>query len=155
MKILTITFLGVLLLGCSNKAKAVIDTPEAPQVKVEYQDHVAGSVMDVSNSKVQAKLVSKSNMADVAEDSPCSITECIGFFEIQEIIHFGSNFHGQLSEGQLVEAEFEFTLSETSSDFPELNEAMPGLNVGDVFVAELFENFDEGKVSIRLYELKK
>lgn len=147
--------LGILLFGCSPKNTAVIESAPAKEIKSSDEDDEMGELQAASNSKVLAQLVSKSKMDGVSVESPCHATECIGSFEIKAFIQYGANFHGQLEEGQVVQAEFEFTLSETSGAFPELNHPLPGLSVGDYFEAELFENVDNGSFTIRLYELKK
>lgn len=154
VKNLTIMLLSVFILGCSNKNGPVVMESSSSGVDRE-QEEVMGNVQAAGNSIVLGRLTSKRMMDGVDQDSPCAAVECMGSFEILSFIQYGANFHGQIEEGQIVEALFDFTLSDTKNAFPELNEPLPGLNVDDYFEAELFEDVDDGSLTIRLYELKK
>lgn len=85
-------------------------------------------------------------------DAPCNEVSCRAKVELMAMTKYGASFHGQFSEGEIIEVYFMFTLEETSNRFPELNEPLPGLTENKFFEAELFEAEEEG-YSVKLYKL--
>ena len=106
------------------------------------------------NSVIEAKVIEHIENTTVTTEM-CKKHPCYASLEITRIVQNGQNYHGQFSEGDTIEAYFNFTLDNTSKLFPQLNKTLPGLNKGTIFQAELFEKEGiENTYSIQLYVLK-
>jgi len=104
-----------------------------------------------SNSVIIGKIV-EITPPDLSQEFPCNEVSCLAKVELMAMSKFGSSFHGQYNEGQVLTVRFVFTLEQTSERFPELNEPLPGLDVNNFFEAELFESEEKG-YSVKLYKL--
>lgn len=134
------------LFGCSGKvARKKTDTTQTFTNISTFNSVIEGSIISISP-------VDKSTTGNI----PCDKTPCNAKVKIISIKQNGQNYHGQFSEGDIIDMHFDFTLSSTKELFPELNKHMPGLDVGTIFVAELFEHPDTDlPYRIKLYEVKK
>ncbi len=72
---------------------------------------------------------------------------------VLDVIRNGQNYHGQFHTGDTLRIYFEFTLHSTKDYLPELNHIFPGLDVGDVFQAELVEKMS-GSPQYKVIEYK-
>jgi len=58
--------------------------------------------------------------------------------KIDNVIKSGTSFKTPLIKNDTIKIKFEFTLSKTSEEmFPNLNNQLPGLNIGDKFTADI------------------
>ena len=121
--------------------------------EAEVQTHVRKSPF---YSIIEGKVISITNPDDKLHvTSPCKTTPCNANIQILSIVSNGQNYHGQFHAKDTLNIYFSFTLSPTEEIFPELNQHLPGLNVGDIFTAQLYESPDANPpYRIKVYEVK-
>lgn len=166
MRLFFAVILIAVLASCSNRLNKVtssIDEPANPsKIAVTSVDEIDENIMKDAvsqssprNTRVIAKIIDRIETTDedVLMNTMCANHPCRASIEFMAMTFHGSNFHGQYNEGDTVIARFVFTLDPTETIFPELNNPLPGLAVGDFFEAELFEN-DRGEYTIQIYDKK-
>lgn len=67
----------------------------------------------------------------------CAENPCKALIRIIEIVDTGAAFNGKVDQGQVLEAFFVKTLSPTEHIYPDLQQHLPGLEVGDEFQADI------------------
>lgn len=90
--------------------------------------------------RVTAEIIEIKAINKEASDPKCADNPCTASIKIQEVIDVGAAFKGEIDEGQLVEAYFVKTLQPTRGLYPELQQHLPGLRVGDEFQADIVFN---------------
>ena len=94
----------------------------------------------------------------------CSTYPCTAFVKIEKVVERGLNFNTPVVKSDVIKIRFEFTLEKTSKElFPELNNQLPGLKVGDTFIADVEEikniqlnkNYDKFEYKIFTYKIIK
>lgn len=89
---------------------------------------------------------------DPMKSEPCAQHACVAMIEVQQITQQGMNYHHQFGDGELMKVYFQYTMAPSSQVFPDISPALPGLNSGDSFEAELFENPDsDTPYAVKLY----
>ncbi len=131
----------------SNTAKsddeAMAMQEGGPQMEGPVNSSILGTIVDFAELD-----------QPVAETSPCSKHPCRALVHVQNVLRFGSNYHGQFNPGDTIPITFAFTMAPTKDLFPEFNQHLPGLQPGDSFQAELLERGGvENSYTVQMYDL--
>ena len=70
-------------------------------------------------------------------EAPCGKAPCYATIIINQILGYGSGFSSKLYKGQELEVNFKFTLQPTDEIAPDLQLRLPGLKIGNEFIADL------------------
>ncbi|GAB4384154.1 MAG: hypothetical protein Kow0075_16240 [Salibacteraceae bacterium] len=81
----------------------------------------------------------------------CAEAACEARVEVIQLLNYGSDYHGQVEPGMTYNMHFDYTLNPTQTHFPNLDEHLPGLDVGDEFEADLITTGGSGKLRIGFY----
>lgn len=73
----------------------------------------------------------------VRSGDPCATYPCHAVIRIDSVLAYGSGFPRPLSAGESLRARFAFTLAPSNVAMPEIAKPLPGLEVGDTFMADL------------------
>ncbi|MBM2841323.1 MAG: hypothetical protein HW412_1851 [Bacteroidetes bacterium] len=111
-----------------------------------------------NNCRVVATVESiDKSLQSADKDGPCSKAPCSATIKIDSVIGYGSAFPGTLAGGERVNVKFALTLSPTARLFPDVTPALPGLDVGDKFEANINGSVSMGekKPSFTVYGYDK
>lgn len=90
-------------------------------------------------------------------NSPCSKLPCWARVSVDSVLGLGQG-GPILKAGEIVKVNFEFTLSKTSDElFPNLQNKLPGLKIGDKFssaISSLFDQNNGSKGKTALYVIR-
>lgn len=91
-------------------------------------------------SRFVGTIVSVDSVLSTGKKDPCSIQPCWAEVQVDSIIGYGAGSQ-PVSLNEKVKTKFAFTLGPTTKDlFPNLDNRLPGLNIGDKFMAN-FSNY--------------
>ena len=100
--------------------------PDAEQRVPPSHCRFVGTIVSIDSPSVAA------SPAD-----PCSKAPCTARVRIDSILAYGSAFPSPLAMGQIVAVRFSYTLHPTNTLYPAMSPALPGLNEGSSFKADL------------------
>lgn len=98
-------------------------------------------------ARVVAKVVKVSPINKAGKNTACAKNPCEATIKVEKVVGYGSNFQGDLSNGQQLEAYFIKTLGDTQKIFPALKQHFPGLKKKDRFEADVLFNPKATQVS--------
>ncbi len=97
-----------------------------------------------------------SKRTDADPNDPCSKAPCFATVQIDSVIGYGSAFPTSLGAGATLRARFAHTLSPTKDVMPELTPALPGLQAGSRFKADVIASpVLGGEVSFTIYAYER
>ncbi|MBI2618867.1 MAG: hypothetical protein HYW57_02180 [Ignavibacteriales bacterium] len=135
MKVITLLGCGiiaVLALSCSA-AKEGTDGKEAQMPKPAEP----GPGVPPNHCRIIGTIVSIDEMLAPDTDDPCSKAPCVATVRIDEVLGYGSGFIGMIGSGKEIKVRFQTTLAPTRDILPHLMPALPGLQSGSRFQADL------------------
>lgn len=87
--------------------------------------------------RIVGTVVSIDEALSSASGDPCSKAPCLATVRIDEVLGYGSGFTSRLAKGNQFVMRFQYTLSPTTTLFPEMSPPMPGLTAGAQFQADV------------------
>lgn len=91
-------------------------------------------------ARVVARVVQVNPINKASGNTACAKNPCEATIKVEKVVGYGSNFQGELSDGQQLEAYFIKTLGATQKIFPALKKHFPGLKKKDRFEADVLFN---------------
>lgn len=119
---LIIIFLQVVI-SCSN---------------IEQNETSLSETVSPGSCRIVGTIISIEDFQD--SDGPCSIQPCLATVQIDYVLKRGMGFTSTISKKSVIQLKFEYTLQPTTKEiFPKLNNAFPGLQLGDKFSGDIEE----------------
>jgi hypothetical protein len=145
IKLTTLYFIILLLCNCQKPASKTINKPNLEISLSPNTFEIAGTIKEILE-------IEPNNSEEI-----CAKVACKAKVSLDQIVGYGSGVNVSLSEGQIIEIKFLYTLSNTGNFFPELIPPLDGLDVGDSFkaVVTIYEGTNEKNIyEIGVYEKK-
>ncbi|MBN1406204.1 MAG: hypothetical protein JW956_00360 [Calditrichaceae bacterium] len=168
MKIVTSLFGSILIIGlilsCSSSKKEFVQeksNPDQQHIKELYpkdpQKYTKRIIADKCRIVATVINIDSTKYLDDKE-APCGKAPCYATIAIKQVLGYGSGFSQKLYKGQELEVNFKFTLSPTDEIVPDMQLGLPGLKIGNNFIADLEALPALGKSKVEYiiyrYELK-
>lgn len=162
---LILFLMSFLIVSCNTGNKALVQekpNPDKQNLKEMYvkdpQKYTKRVLADRCRIVAKIKDIDSTRFLDDPE-APCSKAPCYATIIIDQILGYGSGFSSKLYKGQELEVNFKFTLKPTDDIAPDLQLGLPGLKIGDEFIADLESlpvlGKNQSDYVIYQYELKK
>ena len=138
-KILMLSLVLVLAVGCSDQTKKTVKDETAPDKNLPRRPDMDQQVVVApQRCRIVGTLVGINQELLKEGNGPCSKVPCRGVVRIDSILGYGSSFGNPLAIGQRVNIHFAFTLAPTTKElFPNMTETYPGLEVNSRFQADV------------------
>jgi len=159
----SILFLMLIISCAANKKDIVQEKPNPDQqhIKELYpkdpQKYTKRILADKCRILATIKGIDSTKFLEDKE-APCGKVPCYATIVIKEVFGYGSGFSPKLHKGQELEVNFKFTLSPTDEIAPDMQLGLPGLKIGNDFIADLESLPVLGKSKVEYtiyrYELK-
>jgi hypothetical protein len=119
----------------TTKTKAKTNSIDSTTIPLEKPDGMP-LAMNQCHVKAVVKKILPAGI-DGVMGTACDTVPCVAEVEIKEVNGVGMAFRVNLNPGNVLAANFAFTLINTAKILPTLHPTLPGLKVGDVFIANL------------------
>jgi len=130
--VLAFLFIAVLALSCSAAKKG--GEKEAAQMEKPAQP---GPGVPPNHCRIIGTIVSIDQMLATGSDDPCSKAPCVATVKVEEVVGTGSGFTDMIGSGKEIKVRFQTTLAPTQDMLPHIMPALPGLQNGSRFQADL------------------
>ena len=126
-------FSGIFLLAC-KPVKTVVNTFHQDEVIFMKYEQVPPS-----SCRIRAEIIAADTIiTNQHQDDPCVKYPCHAKVSVLEVLASGQGFVNVLSEGDTLNLHFTFSLhSMDETNMPGLKISLPGLEVGDRFIADV------------------
>ena len=132
-----------LIVSCNTGSKALVQekpNPDKQNLKKMYvkdpQKYTKRVLADRCRIVAKIKDIDTTRFLDDPE-APCGKAPCYAIIIIDQILGYGSGFSPKLYKGQELEVNFKFTLAPTNEIAPDMQLGLPGLKIGNEFIADL------------------
>lgn len=164
MRLFESIFIFLLIISCSASKKEVVQekpNPDQQNIREMYakdpQRYTRRVLADKCRILATIKDIDSTKFLEDKE-APCGKVPCYATIVIKKVLGYGSGFSSKLYKGQELEVNFKFTLSPTDEIAPEMQLGLPGLKIGNDFIADLESMPVLGKSKVEYtiyrYELK-
>ena len=133
----------LLIISCSASKKEVVQekpNPDQQNIKEMYvkdpQRYTRRVLADRCRIVGTIKEIDSTKFLEDTE-APCGKVPCYATIIIKQVLGYGSGFSSKLAKGQELEVNFKFTLSPTNEIAPDMELDLPGLKIGNDFIADL------------------
>lgn len=94
--------------------------------------------------KIKGVVVSVLPKDKAEKKSLCSKYRCKAKVRVLQVLHYGSSMSAMINNGDTIEVMFAYTLHATLKLFPGMKVKYPGLQIGNVFIANVEQRLKPG-----------
>jgi hypothetical protein len=128
--------LMVVMMGCRSSQESGSDMMQEKSKEMPRPAE-PGPGIPPGYCRVAATVVSIDPTLSAMTADPCAKAPCVATVRVDEMMGFGSGFVGTIGKGSEVKVRFKYTLASTAEIFPGMSPALPGLEPGTKFQADM------------------